>query len=53
MRKALSTSDHAIKKYADGKGVWDGSVHVFGEYMNAVIGRNMVDTIHPSDTKDH
>lgn len=44
----IKYSDHAIKKYADGKGVWDGSVHVFGEYMNAVIGRNMADTIHPT-----
>jgi site-specific DNA-cytosine methylase len=45
--KGVKYSDHAMMKYADGKGVWDGSVHVFGEYMNAVIGRNMVDTIHP------
>ena len=38
-------------KFADGKGVWDGSVHVFGEYMNAVIGRNMVDTMHPTEER--
>jgi site-specific DNA-cytosine methylase len=49
--KGIKYSDHAIKKYADGKGVWDGSVHVFGEYMNAVIGRNMVDTIHPTEER--
>ena len=40
-----------MMKYADGKGVWDGSVHVFGEYMNAVIGRNMVDTMHPTEER--
>jgi len=45
--KGVKLSDHAIMKFADGKGIWDGSVHVFGEYMNAVIGRNMVDSIHP------
>jgi len=49
--KGIKYSDHAIKKYADGKGVWDGSVHVFGDYMNAVIGRNMVDTIHPTEDR--
>lgn len=45
--KGIKLSEHAIKKFAMGKGIWDGSVHVFGEYMNAVIGRNMVDAIHP------
>jgi site-specific DNA-cytosine methylase len=49
--KGIKYSDHAIKKYADGLGVWDGSVHVFGDYMNAVIGRNMVDTIHPTEDR--
>lgn len=49
--KGIKYSDHAIKKFADGKGVWDGSVHVFGEYMNAVIGRNMVDTMHPIEER--
>jgi site-specific DNA-cytosine methylase len=43
----IKLSEHAKKKFADGKGIWDGSVHVFGDCMNAVIGRNMVDTIHP------
>jgi site-specific DNA-cytosine methylase len=49
--KGVKYSDHAMMKYADGKGVWDGSVHVFGEYMNAVIGRNMVDTMHPTEER--
>ena len=49
--KGIKYSDHAIMKFADGKGVWDGSVHVFGEYMNAVIGRNMVDTMHPTEER--
>ena len=47
----IKYSDHAIKKFAAGKGIWDGSVHVFKDTMNAVIGRNMVDTIHPSEDR--
>jgi site-specific DNA-cytosine methylase len=45
--KGIKYGEHALKKFSEGKGVWDGSVHVFRETMNAVIGRNMVDTIHP------
>lgn len=45
--RGIKVSDHAIKKYAMGKGVWDSSTHVFDECMNAVIGRNLADTIHP------
>jgi site-specific DNA-cytosine methylase len=45
--RGIKVSDHAIKKFADGKGVWDSSTHVFNECMNAVIGRNLADTIHP------
>lgn len=42
---------HANNKFSQGLGVWDSSVHIFGEYMNAVIGRNMVDTLHPSEDR--
>lgn len=45
--KGIKISDHAIKKISDKKGIWDSSVHVFDTHMNAVIGRNMVDSIHP------
>lgn len=45
--RGLKYALHAKKKFADGKGIWDGSVHVFGECMNAFIGRNANDTIHP------
>lgn len=45
--RGIKVSDHAIKKFADGKGVWDSSTHVFETCMNAVIGRNLADTIHP------
>lgn len=38
---------HALKKFEDGLGIWDSSVHVFNEHMNAVIGRNLQDTVHP------
>ena len=43
----IKYSEHALKKFAMNKGIWDGSTHVFKEHMNAVIGRNMSDTIHP------
>jgi site-specific DNA-cytosine methylase len=43
----IKYSDHAIKKFEMNLGIWDGSTHVFNEHMNAVIGRNMSDTIHP------
>ena len=42
---------HANKKFNVGLGVWDSSVHIFDTYMNAVIGRNMVDTLHPSEDR--
>jgi site-specific DNA-cytosine methylase len=45
--RGIKVSDHAIKKFSDGKGIWDSSTHVFNECMNAVIGRNLADTIHP------
>lgn len=45
--RGIKVSDHAIKKFAQGKGIWDSSTHVFGDCMNAVIGRNLADTIHP------
>jgi len=45
--RGKKVSDHAIKKFSDGKGIWDSSTHVFDECMNAVIGRNLADTIHP------
>ncbi len=43
----IKYSNHAIKKFEMNLGIWDGSTHVFNEHMNAVIGRNMSDTIHP------
>jgi len=49
--KGIKLSDHAIKKFSDGLGIWDGSVHVFPDVMNAVIGRNMADTIHPTEDR--
>lgn len=49
--KGLKLLKHAMKKYADKKGIWDGSVHVFGNHINAVIGRNMHDSIHPTEDR--
>lgn len=51
MEKPLKLGEHALKKFADNKGIWDGSVHVFNETMNAVIGRNMADTVHPTESR--
>ncbi|MBT4995555.1 MAG: DNA cytosine methyltransferase [Hellea sp.] len=45
--RGIHVTDHAIKKFAQGLGVWDASVHVFDDCMNAVIGRNLADTVHP------
>jgi len=45
--KGIKLAEHAIMKFSKGLGIWDGSVHVFGDKMNACIGRNMNDTIHP------
>ena len=42
---------HAKKKFADGLGIWDGSVHIANEYTQAWIGRNMNDTIHPTEDR--
>lgn len=43
----IKLSEHALKKFAMNKGIWDGSTHIFDDCMNAVIGRNMADSIHP------
>ena len=42
---------HANNKFSQGLGVWDDSVHVFGQYTNAIIGRNMADSIHPTEDR--
>lgn len=49
--KGIKYASHALKKFEMGKGIWDGSTHVFDDVMNAVIGRNMVDTIHPTENR--
>lgn len=49
--QGIKLSDHALKKFAMNKGIWDGSTHIFNDCMNAVIGRNMSDTIHPNDDR--
>lgn len=43
----IKYATHALNKFNQGLGIWDGSTHIFNEYMNAVIGRNMNDTVHP------
>ena len=47
----IKLAKHAKAKFDMGKGIWDGSVHIFEEVMNAVIGRNMADTVHPTEDR--
>jgi site-specific DNA-cytosine methylase len=42
---------HAREKFSRGLGVWDGSVHVFKEHFNAVIGRALAESIHPTEDR--
>lgn len=47
----IKLAEHAKAKFDADKGIWDGSVHVFTDVMNAVIGRNMADTVHPTEDR--
>lgn len=47
-QKGYELGVHAQKKFADGKGVWDGSIHVFRNHMNALIGRALMESVHPN-----
>ena len=47
----IKLSEHAIKKFDAGLGIWDSSQHCFDTVMNAVIGRNMADSVHPSENR--
>ena len=43
--------NHAKHKLSIGKGYWDWSIHLFDEVINAVIGRNMVNGVHPTEDR--
>jgi site-specific DNA-cytosine methylase len=47
----VKLADHAIMKFSKGMGIWDSSTHVFSDAMNAVIGRNLADTVHPEEDR--
>jgi len=49
--KGVKFMTHAIKKFGMNKGIWDGSIHVFDGHMNALVGRNVCDTIHPFEDR--
>lgn len=49
--KGIKYASHAMMKLEKGLGIWDGSTHVFDDVMNAVIGRNLNDTIHPTEDR--
>lgn len=42
---------HAQNKFADGKGIWDWTIHIFVDQINAVIGRNMANGVHPTEDR--
>lgn len=42
---------HAVAKFEAGLGVWDASVHIFDDMINSVIGRNLNDTLHPTEDR--
>lgn len=48
--KAVANIQHAMDKFADGKGIWDASINTYSGTMNAVVGRALFNTMHP--TKD-
>jgi site-specific DNA-cytosine methylase len=49
--KGVQLADHAIMKFSKGMGIWDSSTHIFDDAMNAVIGRNLADTVHPEEDR--
>lgn len=49
--KGLKYALHAKNKFSQGLGIWDGSTHIATEYTQAWIGRNMNDTIHPTEDR--
>lgn len=50
--KAVKLVEHAKYKLSIGKGYWDWSIHVFEKgIVNAVIGRNMANGLHPFEDR--
>lgn len=49
--KGVQLADHAIMKFSKDMGIWDSSTHIFDDAMNAVIGRNLADTVHPEEDR--
>lgn len=49
--RAIRLAEHAKMKFEKGLGIWDGSVHVFSDMINAIIGRNMMDSVHPVEDR--
>lgn len=47
----VKLAEHAIYKFSIGKGIWDGSAHIAMDHTQAWIGRNMNDTIHPTEER--
>ena len=43
--------DHIKRKIEDGKGFWDSSPFFVGQYVNAIIGKNMHVLVHPTEDR--
>lgn len=50
-KKATKFVKHVKKKMAMGKGWWDNSPHFFTTEINALIGRTMITTVHPTQNR--
>jgi len=49
--KGLKLAEHAKMKLGDGKNIWDGSMNVYDDRIAALIGRNLISTIHPKEDR--
>ncbi len=48
---AIKYGLHAKKKFDQGLGIWDNSTHVFNETINAIVSRNLCDSLHPTKNR--
>lgn len=49
--KGEKLASHAKYKFGDGKNIWDGSINIYTNTIAALIGRNLVSTLHPIENR--
>lgn len=49
--KGEKLATHAKYKFDSGKNIWDGSVNIYKDTIAALIGRNLVSTLHPTKNR--